>query len=279
MLDFILKNILIFFGIKKRARAWGTVYNAATKEPLPFTKIQLIGKDMRVLETRITDREGRYGFLSNGEGLAPGELFTFAMLPARTDFAFPSKRVTGQSDTVLYPQVYNGGMAQAQPGQLIKFDIPMDPLKPELAGGIIKLPKVHLHNFLVTLSHACFIVGLVLVPLNYIFHPTKLNLFMLILFVGINSLVILGDMRQRSYGVVVDRTNGGAMPYSLITLSDKTQQRKGFTVSDNQGRYYLLSDKGMYDIAVFTPANVNPPRSIKEPITAGRGWVAKKIQL
>ena len=34
-----------------------------------FTKIQLLGVDQRILETRITDRQGRYGFLINAGGI------------------------------------------------------------------------------------------------------------------------------------------------------------------------------------------------------------------
>lgn len=269
---FFLKNVLVFFGIKKKTRAWGTIYNSFTKEPLPFTRVMLIGKDMRVLETRVTDREGRYGFLaSEGE---------FMIAPVREGFRFPSQTVFGTQDTILYSRVYNGGIAQAGPNELIKFDIPMDPLSSDRAPSHDgPKPRVALHNFFANLSRVLFWVALVAVPLNYIFHPTTLNLIFLILFVGLNLLVLAGDLQQRPYGLVLDRMAGAPVPYSLITLNDANNQRKGFTVSDVQGRYFLLSDKGSYKISVYTPAHVNPPRSSEEQFSTDRGWIAKKLNL
>ena len=269
-LEFFLKNILVFFGIKKKTRAWGTVYNSVTKEPLSYARVQLVGKDMRVLETRITDREGRYGFLAN-----EGE---FMIIPSREGFQFPSKLVTGSSDTILYSRVYLGGLQQAKPNEVIKFDIPLDPVS-DTATAVTKLPSIRLHNFLAKASRVFFWIALVTVPLTYILHPNLINLVMLILFAGLNLLVWAGDLQQRPYGLVVDRDHGGPVPYSMITLNDKSNQRKGFTVSDNQGRYFLLSEKGTYDLNVFTPSNINPPRTVKEPLSTDLGCIAKKLNL
>lgn len=270
-ISFFFKNILVFFGLKRKTRAWGTIYNAATKQPLPYTKVQLIGNDHRVLETRITDREGRYGFLAQA-----GE---FTILPVRDEFRFPSQKVAGPSDTILYPHVYNGGTITTQTDELIKFDIPMDPMVEKLPITNYQLPKITLHNFFVHVSNVFFWVALVMVPLTYILYPTLLNLIILILFVVLNLFIIVGDLRQRAYGLVLDRSTEQTVPYSLVTLNDAAGQRKGFTVSDDQGRYFLLSEKGRYKVSVYTPANVAPPRSAEESLTARRGWIAKKLHL
>ncbi|MEK7616122.1 MAG: hypothetical protein AAB420_02870 [Patescibacteria group bacterium] len=272
-LEFIFKNILVFFGLKKKTRAWGTIYNSETKQPLPFTKVQLLGKDLRVLESRVTDKEGRYGFL-----VQEGEFF---IAPFREGFTFPSTRVTGPTDTMLYSQVYNGGIATAQTQELVKLDIPMDPVAPATAPsyGGARLPKVHLHNALANIANVMFWIALVFVPLNYILHPTTLNLVMLIIFAALNLVIIVGDLRQRPYGIVLDRTMSSPVPYSLITLNDPSGARRGFTVSDEQGRYFLLSHKGSFKISAYTPAQVNPPRSTEETFTTNRGWIARKLNL
>jgi len=268
----------VFFGIKKKTRAWGTVYNSLTKQPLPYTKIQLLGKDFRVLEARITDREGRYGFLINASGVDPEAEFDLQILPARGGFRFPSTNVTGTSDTVLYERVYNGGIVSVHPRELIKFDIPMDPIQ-EQPLGTGKLPRIKLYHFWLNISHAFFWIGLFLVPLTYILNPTVLNLVVLIVFGALNLFIVIGDLRQRPYGIVVDQSLETPVPYSLITLQDSQRQRKGFTVSDEHGRYFLLSPKGDFTITTYTPAQVSPPRSREEPLSTDRGWIAKKLNL
>ena len=278
-LQYALSNLFVLFGIKKKTRAWGTVYNALTKQPLPFTKIQLLGSDQRVLETRITDRQGRYGFLINAGGIDPQATLDLQIRPIRDGFQFPSTRSTDASDTLLYGQLYRGGIVQVHPNELIKFDVPLEPIAQEAPSIKHQIPKVRLHNFLANISHAMFWIALIALPLTYIFQPTRFNLIMLIIFGSINLFVLIGDLRQRPYGVVVDRGQGMTVPYSLITLNDPAGQRKGFTVSDEQGRYFLLSDKGTYKISAHTPAQVNPPRSSEEELSTDHGWIAKKLDL
>ena len=69
------------------------------------------------------------------------------------------------------------------------------------------------------------------------------------------------------------------MPFALITLNDKLGHRKGFTVSDEQGRYFLVTGKGDFDINVFTPADVQPQRSTVKEIHTKRGWIVDEIKL
>lgn len=280
-LEFFLKNLLIFFGLKKRARTWGTVYNARTKQPLPFTKIQLLGGDFRVLETRITDRDGRYGFLINAGGIGAQTAVALQLHPVREGFIFPSQKVTGTSDPVLYDRVYNGGIINVHTNDVIRFDIPMDPTAPDAAVSSLgmKMPRAKLHNFLATLSHIMFWIALVTLPLSYILNPTTVNLVMLVVFVVLNLIIVIGDLQQRPYGLVVDRQGGLPVPYSLITLHDTQGQRRGFTVSDEQGRYFLLSEKGNFKIVTHTPAQINPPRIHEESLSTDRGWIAKKLDL
>ena len=279
-IEFFLKNLLVFFGLKKKARAWGTVYNSITQQPLAYTKVQLLGKDSRVLETRMTDREGRYGFLINTGSIGQYDVVDLQIKPIRDDFQFPSKKVTGDSDLILYPKIYNGGIVQVRTKELVKFDIPMDPIRQSAIIQKIRVPSAMLHNLWVNFSHLMFWIALVAVPVNYIIYPTFVNLIMLIVFMGLNLLIFVGDLEQRPYGVVVDREGENPIPYSLITLNDKENgDRRGFTVSDGRGRYFMLSKKGDFRINAYTPAQIVPSRSTEENITVDRGWIAKKLNL
>lgn len=278
-LQFILKNLLVFLGIKRRPRPWGTVYNAVTKQPLAFAKIKLLGPDRRVLEMHITDRAGRYGFLADAEtGLDSGK--DFHMEPARSGFRFPSQYVTGMSDPILYPKLYNGGVISLYGNEPIAFDIPLDPVTRTGNRGLGKSVSATLHNLFAYASGAIFWIALVTVPVSYVLNPNLINLVMLIVFAGLNVLMFVGDLQQRPYGLVLSSGSKHPLPYALITLHDEDSGvRKAFTVSDHRGRYFLLSDKGSFKLSAFSPAQIIPPRSTVEMIETEKGWIAKKLYL
>ena len=278
-LQFLVKNLLVFLGIKRRARPWGTVYNAVTKQPLAFAKVKLLGPDRRVLEMHITDRAGRYGFLADAEtGLDSGK--DFQMEPARNGFRFPSHYVTRTSDPILYPKVYNGGVISMFGNEPIAFDIPLDPVTRINDRGLGKSVSASLHNMFTRVSGAIFWIALVTVPTSYLLNPNLINLVMLIIFVGLNMLMFVGDLQQRPYGVVLSSTSKHPLPYALITLHDEDSgARKAFTVSDHRGRYFLLSEKGSFKLSAFSPAQIMPPRSTVEMIETEKGWIAKKLYL
>ena len=255
------------------------MYNSRTKQPLPFTKIHLIGPDARVLETRITDRDGRYGFLINAAGIHSSATISLRLFPVREGFTFPSQKITGASDTVLYDHIYHGSMIEVHTRELVRFDIPMDPVDNGMVDSVTRMPRIHLHNVITTLSHVMFWIALVALPLNAIFHPTMLNIVMLVVFILLNLVIVIGDLQQRPYGLVLDRRGGLPVPYSLITLQDPQGQRRGFTVSDEHGRYFLLSEKGSFTITTHTPAHISPPRSEDESLQTDRGWIAKKLNV
>ncbi len=277
--QFIFKNLLIFLGIKRKSRPWGTVYDAVTKQPLAYAKVKLVGADMRVLETHITDREGRYGFLTDIQKTSNSE-HGFQIFPEIKGFKFPSQEVTGSSDPILYPHVYNGGSISVQSNSPIAFDIPLDPQNRPDSMYIGKKVHMKLRNLFAHISNSIFWIALVTVPLSYILNPSFVNLIMLIVFMGLNLLIFVGELQQRPFGVIVSKNGNYPLPYALVTLNDDASGlRKAFTVSDNRGRYFLLSEKGSFKLSAFSPAHVSPQRSTEELIKTDKGWIAKKLTL
>ncbi len=274
--EFLFKNILVIFGLKKKTKSWGTIYNSVTKQPVPYTKIQLLGPDMRAIETRISDKLGRYGFLVDTGDTS--RVAVFSLLPLHDKFRFPSQRPLEATDRVIYRNFYSGGPVQVSSQGVFNFDIPLDPLESNSLSA--KRPaRLAWYAFFNAISRVLFWVALITVPLNYFFYPSLLNLVILIVFAGLNLIILAGDLRQHSFGLVLDKLSRTPVPYSLITLNDVSGQRKNFAVADEHGRYFLLSDQGKYTVSAFTPAQINPPRTTNEPFATDRGWVAKKIQL
>ena len=275
----MLNGLLVFLGIKRKARPWGTVYNAVTKEPLAFAKVGLLGPDRRVLETHITDRAGMYGFLAD-TAMGLNSENEFQIEPAKEGYAFPSEKITGRSDSILYPNVYNGGTISVRKDDPIAFDIPLDPTKRADEFWPEKPVTGAFHNLFARISGAIFWIALIAVPANYLLNPNNLNLAMLIVFAGLNMLIFVGDLRQHPYGIILDEASETPLPYVLITLHEESSGvRKAFTVSDIRGRYFLLSDKGTFKLSAFSPAHIQPPRSTVDTIKIKKGWIAKKLYL
>ena len=62
-LRFLFLQPVFLFGRRKRAK-WGVVYNALTKLPVDLAVVRLVDvKTGRVIQSRVTDSEGRYAFL------------------------------------------------------------------------------------------------------------------------------------------------------------------------------------------------------------------------
>ena len=269
-------SFLEIIGIRKRAKPWGTVYDAFTKKPIPFAKVKLMDEHSRVLETKIADKEGRFGFLVSAQTLTE-EGVKIQLSAEKKGYRFPSGRVTPPKDTILYDNVYVGGIKVIQTKEAANFDLPLDPEKTELKEAI-KAPARKMHNFLARLADIGFWFGLVTAPLAYLSDPNLFSFIILILFLVLAFFRVFG-LKERPYGLIVNQETKNPMSFALITLNDKLGHRKGFTVSDEQGRYFLVTEKGDYDLNVFTPANVQPPRTVKKELYTKKGWITEEVNL
>ncbi len=269
-------SFLEIIGIRKRAKPWGTVYDAFTKKPIPFAKVKLMDEHSRVLETKIADKEGRFGFLVSAQTLTE-EGVKIQLSAEKKGYRFPSGRVTPPKDTILYDNVYVGGIKVIQTKEAANFDLPLDPEKTELKEAI-KAPARKMHNFLARLADVGFWFGLVTAPLAYLSDPNLFSFIILILFLVLAFFRVFG-LKERPYGLIVNQETKNPMSFALITLNDKLGHRKGFTVSDEQGRYFLVTEKGDYDLNVFTPANVQPPRTVKKELYTKKGWITEEVNL
>jgi hypothetical protein len=276
-LAFIWQGLMAMLGLlPKRKKVWGTVYDANTKRPIPFAKVQLLDRTKRVLETHIADKEGRYGFLTTPESLIAQHV-QILILPSANDYAFPA-HTPATVDSFVYNNLYYGELITMSDQQLINFDIPMDPLHPSAAPLFVKSPSILLGASVAAIADAGFWLGLVLIPLNAILMPSPFTLGVLFLFLGTASLRIWG-IQDHPFGIVTDTATGRPMSFALITLNDLSGKRVGFTVTDEQGRYFLVADRGTYEMVVFTPATIVPARQVKQVIDASKGWITRQLKL
>jgi hypothetical protein len=262
--------------LPKRKKTWGTVYDAHTKRPIPFARVQLLDKNKRVLETRIADQEGRYGFLTTPESLMAQNL-QISIVSNASQYVFPSQS-PATVDAFIYNNLYYGDVVIVNDAALINFDIPMDPVRPSNIPLVIASPSIALGAVTAALADAGFWLGLILVPLNFIMMPGPLTLGVLFLFLGTASLRIW-NIQEHPFGLVVDGTTGKPIPFALITLNDLSGKRVAFTVSDERGRYFIVVTQGSYQMTAFTSAAIAPSRQVVQFIEARKGWITRRIIL
>ena len=262
--------------LPERKKTWGTIYDANTKRPIAFAKVQLLDRNKRVLETRIADKNGRYGFLTTPESLLAQNVQIYILL-SHNAYAFPSKTLASV-DKLIYGNLYYGELITISEKELINFDIPMDPLKPSRAPLVLTSPSIALGASVAAIADASLWLGLVMVPLNFILRPDFFSFGALCLFLGTASLRLFG-LSEHPYGIIRDSQTGRPMPFALITLNDINDKRVAFTVSDESGRYFMVADKGLYKMAIFTPAAIIPQRQSELNIEAKKGWITQEIRL
>ena len=238
---FLFAQLGYFFeliGLKRRRRTWGVIYNSKTKKPIPFAKIELRDQANRILETRYADKHGRYGFLTSLSSLnkSAGQISLFPLSP---QYTFPSQVVTTDSDFLVYDHIYRGGNVNiSNDAHIVAYDIPLDP-KSEVTETSKFHPK--LNGFMVRAMGASFWIGLVAAPLNVFISPSTLSVGMLLAFFLANVFRVSSDL-YRPFGMVYDAQTHQPLPYALVTLNKPDGERISFAVSDEQGRYFILTD-------------------------------------
>jgi hypothetical protein len=244
-------------GLKKRARVWGTVYDSGTKRPIPFARVELLDASLRVLETRFTDREGRYGFVTSAQSLQQTEL-RGSIRVSKPGYRFPSSSAVIGTDYVVYDNIYRGGELILRGDSPVHYNIPMDAVSPTRR-SLADFGRGLVGTWGDRLLSLGFWLGIVLVPVNWWLNPTTKNLVIMILFFVSNGIRMLA--MHRPYGITRDSLTGKPLSFALVILNDLQGARIGFTVSDEFGRYILSAERGKdYELRVYTPANVAPQR-------------------
>ena len=235
----------------------GNGLNAQTKEPVPFAKVVMRDKNLRIIDTKITDPEGRFGFLISPESF-PGHIPQFTLEVTKKGFAFPSQHIARAAAAFAYKNIYHGDIITAQKGTEINYDIPIDPDQQQAATkAATRSPRMALHNTLVKIADIAFWISIVVVPITFILDRSWFNFFLLLALLIVNFFRIVGGLREKPYGLIVDRFKKTPMPYALVTLNDAQGRRKAFAVTNELGKYILISEKGAYTMSLATQLMYN----------------------
>jgi hypothetical protein len=239
--------ILLGLGIKKRGRPWGTVYDSVTKQPIDPAFVTVKDVSGKVVAESITDLDGRYGFL-----LPDG---TYYISVKKTNYEFPSKKMSGKSFDELYNDLYFGDAVIIKSGEVLDKNIPLDQNNfdwNEQAKKEQNLMLFHSKNERIwaVASNYIYGVGLAISVIVVMAKPSSFNILILIAYALVLAFLEFG-IKKKKLGYILDKNTGEPLSYAIFrvtTLDHQVVLRSG--VCDAKGRYYCIVPKGEYRVDI-----------------------------
>ncbi len=272
----IIGALLGFFGIRRRNKPWGTVYDSVTKRPIDPAYVRVLelhtGKEINVA---ITDIDGRYGFL-----LPIGQ---YVIQTGKTNYIFPSQKLMGKDHDELYGNLYFGEPIYVTREEVVNKNIPLDPVGfdwNEFAKSKSKFFKIYSRKeirkniFFALLYFVGFIVSLI----GLLVSPNWFNFILVLVYVTLYMGQKYWAFRHKPVQLRKKET-GDPVPFSIIRffLSGTTTEVKSL-VSDELGRFYVLLRPDTYYFTVeeklddgsYKKVYTSEPKLLKRGVMRGR---------
>lgn len=237
-------QLLLLFGVRKRRKPWGVVFNSQTGQPIVLATVKIYDKEYnRLLETAITDRDGRFGFL-----IKPG---SFYLVIQKSGFVFPSQfKVSG-----FYDNIYAGGPLEVTKEQekVVNFNIPIDPEAKLTTAFTLLANLIKFNRFLQKIRIPLLVIGVVFAVIMIATQYNIVYLLSLGLYTFIGVLEFYRTKKARPYGLVSDIFEH-PLDMSIVRIYNKKTNRLIETdVSDAEGRFQFLVDPGIYYMTAMKP--------------------------
>ncbi len=279
--------ILSFLGLKKKRKSWGVVYNSITKEPIPLVIVRLMDvASKRLVETQVTDRTGRFGFL-----VKPG---VYRLEVAKAGFMFPSTIVGTTLDGEYAPVYHSENIEITGDDQTVAMAIPMDPVNhTEMAKNAgFKGLWARLAPIVRKVHLPVMIAGVIVAIIVATNVPSATNIAIAALYALVAALQYkLTPPEVRPWGTVFDAEQFIPIPLALVDIIDtKYNKLLKSRLSDYEGRFAFLPPKGTYKLNIrkqgyqFPAPDVKPTKKYKNlyhgeevVITKNEGMIAKDV--
>lgn len=237
---FLLTQPILLFGRRKR-KGWGIVYNALSKRPVDLAIVRLIHAEKKlILQTRITDAEGRYFFT-----VKPG---TYRIEVARSGYTYPSVYLAKDREDGEFLDVYHGEVISVKEETTIGVNVPLDPAVKEATPRQVFYKKA-LRQF----QHAFSLVSLVLTAVVLVVSPSWLMFGMLVfqIFTYLLFRRLAMPHKPKSWGIVYDKSTKKPVAQAIVRIFDaKFGKVLETQVTDDRGRYGFVVGKNVYFMTV-----------------------------
>ena len=240
--------LLVAFGLKKRNRPWGTVYDSVTKQPLDPAYVVLKDEYGKEVASSITDLDGRYAFF-----VKPG---IYTIIASKTNHIFPSKNLLGQERDEIYSDLYFGEKIIIENEEsVIRKNIPMDPVGfdwNEFAKKDKNLLRFYSANDVsaARLAKILFIVGFIIAGTALLSAPKPYNIIIFVLYILLLVLREFG-LKPPSLGMVTEKETGYPLSFAVVRIfSASTNTEVSKRITDEHGRYHCLMSQGSYYVSI-----------------------------
>ncbi len=240
--------LLTTFGLKRKNRSWGTVYDSVTKQPIDPAVVTLRDLSGNEIASSITDIDGRYGFL-----VEPGK---YLIEVKKTNYSYPSSKLSGKISDEVYNNLYFGQEINVeQGGAVVNKNIPMDAMNfdwNEFAKGKNRLMSFYSKKEMALgkLSDVLFEVGLIIAVLALLFAPEPYNIGIVALYLIVLGFKIFG-IKTKTFGKLSEMTDGSPLSYAIVKIfSEDFSVEILKKVADKYGRYYCLLPVGKYHVEI-----------------------------
>lgn len=250
-LRFLFLQPIFLLGSRKRKK-WGVVYNSLTKLPVDLALVRVIDvKTSRVIQSRVTDRGGRYSFF-----VKPG---LYRLEVVKKGFMFPTKILQDFKEDTGFLDLYHGEPVHVDDKYVaISANIPLDP-----SGASEKTPRRlvldrwwrGIQRFIASLSIAAGIIAVVISPGVLTIGLLALQVLLYFLFKRVAT-----TKKPKNWGIVYDKDNKKPINRVIARLfSKKFNKLIATEVTDKNGRYsfrvgpnqyYVTFEKTGYDKTV-----------------------------
>lgn len=244
MILFGLFNLLTALGLRKKAKPYGYIYDATTKEPLQNAVVRVYNSENKLVATDVTDVYGIFR--------VELEAGNYEIKVSRAGYLFPSKRLEAKIDPP-FGNIYTGGLFNSRATDSLSMAIPMDKFMPTMSDNVRYFFRF-IGKTLWSLAVFAVIAFGFLINIRALaesnFGLLQIVLFILYLLTAIYLMrnLFRGDLRK---GVIVN-DNGLKMPNMTISILDANYNKPvGMVKSDLDGRYRMILAPNKYKFNVI----------------------------
>lgn len=271
--------IPVWFGIRKRRRPWGTVYDSVTKQPLDPVYVKLI-KGHKEVQSSITDIDGRFGFLA--------DLGIYNIVAKKDGYIFPSKILADRKRDIIYENIYHGEEINInKKGELLIKNIPMDRInfnwnEFEKAKNQKLMKYFHKRNVVWGyISNIAFTAGFVIAIISFTTKSTLLNTVILSAY-GVLTVLQFFGVYPKSPGYIIDKKTSSPLGFAIIRVFSETLKKEvKMTVANDYGKYYILINSGKYYITIEKKTGIDTYENVfkSEPFEVRGGYISNTWEI
>ncbi|MCX6744372.1 MAG: Ig-like domain-containing protein, partial [Candidatus Parcubacteria bacterium] len=235
-----VEPLLILF--RKKRKNWGVVYDSLTKMPISLALVRLYRKeDRRLIQTRVTDRDGRYLIMVKD----PGNYYLEVTKP---NYDFPTKILSTEKMDTKYLDLYHGEEVTIKDKEAaVSVNIPLDVREKKVRPISAVIRSFALQNLKSVISY----VGLILAVLVLIIYPSLITtlalVFHVVFYVTFRKLLV--PAKPKGWGIVYDEQTKIALHNVVVRLFDiKFNKLLETQLTDSKGRYAFLVGKNVFQI-------------------------------